>query len=551
MKKQIFKSICYAIFGVLLATLVLVIGVLYEYFSSNQMNQLQAETRIVSEAVERSGIEYLKSISNGDYRITYISSDGTVIYDNKVKSNEMENHLEREEIQDAIVKGKGESSRYSTTLMERQLYCAEKLSDGSILRLSTIHLSWWALLINMIQPIGIVVVVAIVIALLLAYRLSERIVKPLNELQLEDAEPKDTYEELSPLLSHISLQKEQLKAQEAELNRRKEEFETATSNMREGIVLLNDTGAVLSINNSASKILGMGKVSIGKDLLLFNNTLEIQELLRIAATGEYVEKIVPINGTNYQIDASPIKTDDKVAGIAMIIFDITEKEELERVRKEFTANVSHELKTPLQNISGSAELLANGMVKSADVKVFSERIFSEARRMITLIDDIIKLSHLDEGGIDYDKKDTNLYEIAELTHRNLLPVAEKNKIEFTLTGEEVVIKAFPELVSEIVYNLCDNAIKYNCEGGSVKVNVSRDGDKAVLAVSDTGIGIPAEEQSRIFERFYRVDKSHSRDVGGTGLGLSIVKHAAIIHNAEIEVTSKIGYGTEIKILFPI
>lgn len=551
MKKQIFKSICLAIFSVFLATLVLVIGVLYEYFSNSQMNQLRAETRIVTEAVERSGIDYLKSISNGDYRITYISSDGTVIYDNKVKSNEMENHLEREEIQDAIVKGKGESSRYSTTLMERQLYCAEKLSDGSILRLSTIHLSWWALLINMIQPIGIVAVVAIAIALLLAYRLSEKIVKPLNELHLEDAEPKDTYEELSPLLSHISLQKEQLKIQKAELDRRKEEFETATSNMREGIILLNDTGAVLSINNSASKILGISKVSIGKDLLLFNNTIEIQELLRIAATGEYVEKIVPINGKNYQIDASPIKTDDKVAGTAMIIFDITEKEELERVRKEFTANVSHELKTPLQNISGSAELLYNGMVKPEDVKDFSERIFSESGRMITLIDDIIKLSHLDEGGIDYDKKDTNLYEIAELTLRNLMPVAKKNKIDFTLEGEEVVIKAVPELVSEITYNLCDNAIKYNYEGGSVKVSVLRSGDKAVLSVSDTGIGIPVEEQSRIFERFYRVDKSHSRDVGGTGLGLSIVKHAAIIHDAEIEVISKIGHGTEIKISFPI
>lgn len=550
MKKQIFRSICIATMAVFLASLALIMGVLYDYFSSVQMKGLQTETYIAASAVESNGESYLQSISDGDYRITWIAPDGTVLFDNKADSDEMENHLEREEIKEALKDGTGQSSRYSTTLTERQLYCAEKLSDGSVLRLSSTHLTWWVLIFGMLQPIILVIAIALGLSIFLAYRLSARIVKPLNELDLETPNTEEAYEELSPLLKRIAGQKQQLRIQENALKQKKKEFDMATENMREGIILLGENGDVLSINRAASRILKISRYCIGKDLLLFNNTFEIQELLRIAANGEPAEKTIAIDQKDYQFNASPIKTDDKVSGIALIVFDITEKEKAETARREFTANVSHELKTPLQNISGYAELLANGMVKPEDVKSFSSNIYTESKRMITLIEDIIKLSHLDENSHIYDFEKTDLYELAKLTHRNLLPIAENKDIAFNLSGESATVNGIPSLLSEIMYNLCDNAIKYNRSGGSVTLRVSNSEKEAILSVEDTGIGIPPEEQERIFERFYRVDKSRSKEVGGTGLGLSIVKHAAHIHGAEIEVTSRIGNGTVFTIRFP-
>ena len=319
--------------------------------------------------------------------------------------------------------------------------------------------------------------------------------------------------------------------------------------MNEGIILLGENGNVLSINRAASRILNISSYSIGKDLLIFNNTFEIQELLRVAQNGEHAEKTVTVNNKNYQFNASPIISDKKVSGVALIIFDITEKEKAETARREFTANVSHELKTPLQNISGCAELITNGMVKPEDIKDFSAKILAESKRLITLIEDIIKLSHLDENQITYDFEKTDLYELGKLTHRNLIPLAESQNIDFLLSGESAVINGIPMLLSEIMYNLCENAIKYNRKGGYVKLQITDGTDNAVLSVSDNGIGIPPEEQERIFERFYRIDKSRSGKISGTGLGLSIVKHAAIIHGAEIEVISKIDKGTEFRITF--
>lgn len=550
MKKQIFRSICMASFTVFIASFVLILGVLYRYFSSNQMKQLRVETELAAQAVETLGEDFLNSFSDEDYRITYISRDGTVLFDNKASSGSMENHLEREEIQSAIKNGSGESSRYSTTLTERQLYCARRLNDDSILRMSVTHLSWWALIISMIQPIVIVIIISVVMALFLAYRLSKRIVRPLNEMDLENPNPQKNYAELSPLLVRIATQKKQLQLKEDELNQKKKEFETATNGMSEGIVLLKESGMILSINKAASKILGISEYSVGKDLLLFNNSDELQELLKTAAKGDHAEKTIPINGKNYQLNANPIITNDTAVGIALMIFDITEKEKAEKARREFTANVSHELKTPLQNISGCAELLYNGMVKSDDVQGFSERIYNESKRMITLIDDIIKLSHLDENDAPYHFEKVDLLEISKLTVKSLLPAAKANNIDFEVVGKSNVINGIPQLISEILYNLCDNAIKYNHNGGKVKIEISQNEENSVLSVSDTGIGIPPEEQSRIFERFYRVDKSHSKEVGGTGLGLSIVKHAAYIHHASLEVISEINKGTEIRLVFP-
>lgn len=549
MKKQIFRAVLIAATSVFLASFVLIMGVLYDYFSSVQMKGLETETYIATGAVEKNGKEYLESIKDGDYRITWIANDGTVLFDNKANETEMENHLEREEITEALKTGKGKSTRYSDTLMSRQLYCAEKLSDGSLLRLSSTHLSPWALILNMLQPIIIIIGIAVALAVFLAYRLSQRIIKPLNRLDLETPKPQEAYEELSPLLNRIAAQKKQLKNQERELKRKKEEFDAATENMNEGIILLGENGNVLSINRAASRILNISSYSIGKDLLIFNNTFEIQELLRVAQNGEHAEKTVTVNNKNYQFNASPIISDKKVSGVALIIFDITEKEKAETARREFTANVSHELKTPLQNISGCAELIANGMVKPEDIKDFSAKILAESKRLITLIEDIIKLSHLDENQITYDFEKTDLYELGKLTHRNLIPLAESQNIDFLLSGESAVINGIPMLLSEIMYNLCENAIKYNRKGGYVKLQITDGTDNAVLSVSDNGIGIPPEEQERIFERFYRIDKSRSGKISGTGLGLSIVKHAAIIHGAEIEVISKIDKGTEFRITF--
>ncbi len=555
MTQRIFRSICIVAIAVFLASLVLIMGVLYDYFSKQQMKSLATETALCASAVEKEGLDYLDSVAEGDYRITWISADGTVLFDNKAQTYTMENHLEREEIKEALQNGKGESARHSKTLMEKQLYSARKLSDGTILRLSESYLALWSLIFSMLQPILIVIVIAIGLSLFLAYRLSRHIVKPLNELNVDELnldEPnvKSVYKEITPLLNRIASQQHQLKTQKAKLQQKQEEFDTATGYMNEGIILLSESGAILSINLSASKLLGISRYCVGKDLLLFNNSFEIQELLRIAGAGNRTEKIIPIAERDYQFNASPIINDNKVSGIALIIFDITEKEKAEEARREFTANVSHELKTPLQNISGSAELLSDGLVKAEDVPKFAEQIFAESKRMITLVDDIIKLSHLDEGAENMQRQSVDLYELADLTVRTLSPVAKAARIKLTLSGEKAVMEGIPQLLSGIIYNLCDNAIKYNRADGSVNVNVKSVGSDVVLTISDTGIGIPPEAQERIFERFYRVDKSRSKSVGGTGLGLSIVKHSVKLHGGEIELRSIIDKGTTMIITLP-
>lgn len=550
MTKRIFRSICFVAIAVFLASLVLIMGVLYSYFSDRQMKSLKTETTLCASAVEKDGLDYLNTVPNGDYRITWISADGTVLFDNKAKTDKMENHLEREEIREALTTGEGESTRRSDTLMEKQLYSAQKLSDGTILRLSESYLAWWSLFLSMLQPIIIVIAIAIGLSLFLAYRVSRHIVKPLNELNLDEPNAESVYEEITPLVNRIASQQHQLKTQKAALKQKQEEFDTATGYMNEGIILLSESGAILSINHSATKLLGISRYCVGKDLLLFNNSFEIQELLRIAGAGNRTEKIIPIAERDYQFNASPIVNDNKVSGIALIIFDITEKEKAEEARREFTANVSHELKTPLQNISGSAELLSNGLVKAEDVPKFAEQIFGESKRMITLVEDIIKLSHLDEGAEDMQRQSVDLYELADLTVRNLSPVAEAADVKLSLSGGKAVMEGVPQMLSGIIYNLCDNAIKYNRAGGSVNVDVKSTDEDVVLTISDTGIGIPLEAQDRIFERFYRVDKSRSKSVGGTGLGLSIVKHSVKLHGGEIELRSVVDKGTTMIITLP-
>ncbi len=550
MTKRIFRSICIVAIVVFLASLVLIMEVLYSYFSDRQMKSLKTETALCASAVEKNGLDYLNTVPAGDYRITWISSDGTVLFDNKAKTEKMENHLERKEIREALADGVGESVRHSDTLMEKQLYFAQTLPDGTVLRLSESYLALWSLILSMLQPIIVVILIAVGLSLFLAYRLSRNIVKPLNDLDLDNPSPENVYEEITPFVNRIASQQQQLKMQKAELNQKQEEFDTATGYMNEGIILLSKNGAVLSINKAATKLLGISQYCVGKDLLLFNNSFEIQELLRIAGAGKRAEKIIPIEERDYQFNASPIINEDTVSGIALIIFDITDKEKAEEARREFTANVSHELKTPLQNISGSAELLAGGLVKAEDVPRFAEQIFGESKRMITLVEDIIKLSHLDEGAEDMQRQSVDLYELADLTVRNLTPVAEAAGVTLSLSGEKAIMEGIPQLLSGIMYNLCDNAVKYNRVGGSVNVDVKSTDEDVILTIKDTGIGIPPEAQDRIFERFYRVDKSRSKSVGGTGLGLSIVKHSVKLHKGEIELRSVMDKGTTMIITLP-
>lgn len=550
MTKRIFRSVCIVAVAVLLASLTLVMGVLYDYFSGSQEEQLKNQTVLAAQGIENEGAGYFDGLKSEDLRITWIDKDGKVLFDNRTDASSMENHLEREEVREAVESGYGTSARYSETLTEKSLYSAKKLSDGSIVRLSVSQYSVITLFLGMLRPVLFIALLAVILALVLAYRLSKNIVTPLNKLDLDAPLSNEVYEELSPLLQRMDAQQKQLKSQAKELERKREEFEAATANMSEGLVVLNEQGEILSVNRTASDILGMTDACLGKDILSVNGSAEMQEMLRQARTGENAEITVSVGGRDFRFNASPVVTEKKVAGIALLIFDITEKEKAEQMRREFTANVSHELKTPLHTISGYAELLANGMVEEKDSAEFSQKIYAEAQRMIRLVEDIIRLSNLDEGATELAREEADLCKIAEKAVESLAPAAEKENVSVEFSGEKAELSGIPQLLSAIVYNLTDNAIKYNHSGGKVFVSVTNVPDGVLLSVKDTGIGIPKDQQERVFERFYRVDKSHSKEVGGTGLGLSIVKHSAKLHGAKITLDSEPGKGTEIAVLFP-
>ena len=550
MTKRIFRSVCIVAVAVLLASLTLVMGVLYDYFSGSQEEQLKNQTVLAAQGIENEGAGYFDGLKSEDLRITWIDKDGKVLFDNRTDASSMENHLEREEVREAVESGYGTSARYSETLTEKSLYSAKKLSDGSIVRLSVSQYSVITLFLGMLRPVLFIALLAVILALVLAYRLSKNIVTPLNKLDLDAPLSNEVYEELSPLLQRMDAQQKQLKSQAKELERKREEFEAATANMSEGLVVLNEQGEILSVNRTASDILGTSDACLGKDILSVNGSAEMQEMLRQARTGENAEITVSVGGRDFRFNASPVVTEKKVAGIALLIFDITEKEKAEQMRREFTANVSHELKTPLHTISGYAELLANGMVEEKDTAEFSQKIYAEAQRMIRLVEDIIRLSNPDEGATELAREEADLCKIAEKAVESLEPVAEKENVSVEFSGEKAELSGIPQLLSAIVYNLTDNAIKYNHSGGKVFVSVTNVPDGVLLSVKDTGIGIPKDQQERVFERFYRVDKSHSKEVGGTGLGLSIVKHAAKLHGAKITLESEPGKGTEIAVLFP-
>ena len=550
MTRRIFRAICLVALAVFLASVTLIMGILYDYFSQVQQDQLRIEAGLAARGVEENGAAYFEGLDTQSYRITWIGADGTVLFDSDSDASAMENHLEREEVKQAMASGFGHSARYSSTLMERLLYSAQRLEDGSVIRLAITQNSVLTIMLGLIQPVLLVSLVAVILALALASRVSKTVVRPLNELNLDEPLNNEGFDELSPLLRRIDSQQRQLKGQALELKQKKDEFLAVTSNMSEGLVLLNSSGTILSINNAALTILDADKSSVGQDILTVNRSLEMQKLLEEARTGQRSETKLCLTGREYQLDASPIISGGNIGGVALLLFDITERENAEQLRREFTANVSHELKTPLHSISGCAELMKNGMVKPEDTVRFAGQIYSETQRLINLIEDIIRLSRLDEGAEDMQRERIDLYALSGSVIDSLGNEAKENKITVELCGGPAFIWGVRQLVSGMIYNLLDNAIKYNKANGSVKLSVSNEGEFSLLNVSDTGIGIPPEHQSRVFERFYRVDKSHSKEVGGTGLGLSIVKHSAMVHNAKIDLQSTPGKGTSITVRFP-
>lgn len=551
MTSKIFRAICLVATAVLLAAIVLFMGALYSYFSDVQLDQLAAETRLAAQGVEQNGAAFFDGLDTGDVRITWIAANGDVLYDSKTNVADMENHAAREEIVEALENGNGESIRYSDTLTLHHIYSAQLLSDGSVVRLSIEQRNFLTLTLGMLQPIALILLVAVVAALLFASGLSRHITQPLNDLNLDEPLKNEGYDELAPLLRRIDMQQKQIRAQKAELRQRRQEFDTLTAGMSEGLVLLGTGGHILSINRAAAAILGAEESNVGWDVLTVCREPSFETLFREAVGGKRGQREIAIRGREYSFSANPVVNAGAVSGVVILIVDITERADAEKMRREFTANVSHELKTPLQTISGCAELLTNGMVKAEDIPQFSSQIYTEARRMVTLVEDIIRLSHLDEGAEDMARDRFDLYAVASVVVGTLQNEAESAGVALSLTGEGAEIYGIPQLVGVMLTNLCDNAIKYNREGGSVTVSVAQDGDTAVLSVADTGIGIPAADRERIFERFYRVDKSRSKKVGGTGLGLSIVKHAAKLHGATIHLDSTVDVGTTITVKFPL
>lgn len=547
MTKRIFRSICLVAIAVFLASVVLIMGALYRYFSNVQQEQLKMQLELAAQGVSNEKIEYFDDLKVRDYRITWIDADGTVLYDSDAQSADMENHLEREEIKEALATGYGESRRYSATLMNRSLYAAQRLEDGTVLRLSIAQNSILTLALGMTQPICVVFVAAVMLSVLLAVRLSKSIVRPLNGIDLDDPLSNEGYDELAPFLRRIDSQQRQLGEQRKRLERKQTELDTIIGSMGEGMVLLNEKGKIISINPAAMRLLGAKDDPVGADMLTVSRNLDLNDVLAQTLRGKSEVQTVSLETGRYQISASPIMSEDRVIGAALCFFDVTEKERAEQMRREFTANVSHELKTPLQSISGYAELMENNMVKSEDIVPFAGKIHSEAQRMVRLVEDIISLSHLDEGAGDMRWTNVDLYELAVRAVAALETEAEAADVTVSLRGERCDLYGIPQLLHSIAYNLCDNAIKYNRTGGEVFVDIKKADGEAVLSVRDTGIGIPADERERIFERFYRVDKSRSKEVGGTGLGLSIVKHAVKIHHGTIELDSAVGEGTTVTV----
>lgn len=550
MTKRIFRSVFLASCLVLLAALTLVMGVLHRHFTQIQLEQLRVETALASHAVTNEGIRYFDQLDDTmDCRITWTGTDGTVLYDNRTSSDSMVNHLQRQEIRMALETGYGHSARYSDTLLEQYLYAAERLPDGTVLRLSTARSTVFQLMLRMTWSICLTVTSAVLMSYSLARHLSRSIVSPLNNLDLNDPLSNRQYDELTPLLRRISSQQIQLLQQSRELQQKQKEFTAVTRSLSEGLVLISGSGSVLSINPAAAALLNVTPNCIGADFSVVCNNADISVLVEKSLIGIKSEANISLSSGTFLASASPVRSGDSLSGVVLLLFDVTQKQKAEQLRREFTANVSHEMKTPLHAISGYAELMKSGIVPPEDMKFFSETIYNEARRMIRLVEDTLRLSRLDEGALDLQWCQVDLYAAAHTAMQMLAQTAKDLQVSLILEGTSVSVPAIPQLVSSIFFNLTENAIKYNVPGGTVRLRLEEQEACILLTVSDTGIGISDAHRERIFERFYRVDKSHSREVGGTGLGLSIVKHACSVLRAALFLESTPGEGTTVTVEF--
>ncbi len=550
MNKKIFRGTLLTAMLVLAAGVALIFGVLHGFFENQIKAELAKEARYISYALKNEGTAFLENFNGGDERITLIAPDGTVFADTVSDTENMENHSDREEIRQAFEKGAGTSVRYSDTLTEKTVYYALLLEDGNVLRVSTTQYTVPAVLLGLSQPVAVIIVFAFLLSLALSARTAKSIVKPINALDLDSPESNDTYEELSPLLKKIAVQKRTISSQLKEAGRKQEEFRLITENMREGFLVIDRDTNLLTYNSAALKLLGAAEPVSGSALSL-NRAKGFREVVEKTLETGHSESEISLDGRIYSLIANAVLNEEKIIGAVIVILDVTESAKREQLRREFTSNVSHELKTPLTSISGFAEILKSGYASAETVTDFSSSIYDEAQRLIALVSDIIKISELDEGYVQYEKEAIDLYELSEEIAKRLKPEAEKKKVRISVLGESVEIVGVRKILGEMIYNLLDNAIKYNNENGLADIIVVSAEDTVTLTVRDTGIGIPKAHRDRVFERFYRVDKSHSKAIGGTGLGLSIVKHGAVYHNAVISLESEEGKGTAVSIKFDI
>ncbi len=548
MTKKIHNAILIASIITFLCCVIVTIGISLPYFKEELKTELVREAQYLCAGTEIGGKEYLESFQE-ERRITLIDTDGSVIYDTVDDTHKLENHLDREEVREALENGTGESVRYSATLMEKTYYYAYRLSNGTVLRVSNDQITLGAVVLRVMIPLLAALIAVIIVSAILSHSLARKIVQPINEIDLEKPVIKENYPEISPLLRKLTRQSNLIDMQMEDLKRQQEEFLTITHNMLEGLILIDSKAEILSYNKSAAKLLSVGKACLGCSVFSFSTDAVFRETVETALSGQRCRPLMEAGGRTLQIYANPVWVEEDVSGAVLLILDVTEREQRDAMRREFTSNVSHELKTPLTSIYGISDMMRNGMVKPEDMPKFSESIHDESGRLITLVNDIIRLSQLDEMVPAVDKEDIDLYMYAEEVIHRLGHIAKERNISLSLSGKSQIITGIPSIISEIIYNLCDNAIKYNRDGGSVLIGVDEIKGKPSIFVKDTGIGIPKEHHNRVFERFYRVDKSHSRKIGGTGLGLSIVKHGAAAHNARIKLDSSEGEGTTVTIIF--
>lgn len=549
MTAKIFRNSMAVGISVFLLSVALFMGVLCQYFGNQLTEELETEAWLVAKGVETMGMDYLDGLKSSS-RITWIDQDGTVLYDSVADPATMENHADREEIQEAMLGTQGTARRESATLSEKTFYVARRLEDGTVIRLASAQYTVVVLLLSMVQPLLIILVVTLILAAVLAARLSKRMIQPILALDLEHPENCDTYDELAPLLTRIRRQNDTIGRQLELMGQRRQEFEALTENMSEGFVLLDQKGHILSYNSGTLRLLGVLPPAEEANVLALDRTDAFRKSVEQVLQGVRNQCRLDRGGRCVQLLADPVFRDNQVAGAVLVLVDVTEREQGEKMRREFTANVSHELKTPLTAISGMAEIISNGMVKPEDIPGFAGDIYKESQRLIALVEDIIHLSRLDEGGTDLRREEVDLLEVARKTVQRLQPLVQQAGVTLAVAGASLVVQGVPSVLEEMIYNLCDNAVKYNHKGGTVTLSVVPGESGGEVTVADNGIGIPAEDQERVFERFYRVDKSHSKEIGGTGLGLSIVKHGAALHDAKVELKSTLGEGTTVRLIFP-